>query len=127
MVHVINTLTPSKIETIKERFTPANHYTDDLGGGCFEHWINVDGSGLLCCLCEYTDSLEDCALIMYGVNINELRTADFLTACITDEDVNHAIQTGAPLPPNINEIVAFVKGETNRLPVTPCGLENYLS
>ena len=118
-------LTPEKIARIKSGMTPDNSYTDDLGY-CQETWGGVDGSCTLRCLIEYPNAPEYSMVKYFGINIKDLRTTDFLRTCLIDEDVNHALYMDK-IPENLDELVAFVKGETNRLPVTPCGLENYLN
>ena len=121
---VIDSLTKENIDSIKEGYKN-DLYTDDLGGGMYEHWINTNGSGMLMCLVEYADCTEECRLILYGVKVDELRTIDFLNQCIENEDVNHCI-SGDGMPQNIIQVVEFVSGKSNKISVTPCGLENYL-
>lgn len=103
--------------------------TDDLGD-FKEHWINTQDPthGNIKVLVEYTEDPQENRLIDYGVNVAELRTKTFLLALLEDGDVNHALgMRDNEIPTDsLKAVCEFISGHTNRIPCTPCGLENYV-
>ena len=109
-------------------------------GNQTEQWagLSTNSTETIKCLIWNEGYPEDCVLIDYGVTRAELcRDTRFLVACLNDGDVNHAIKdetdpdTGKEVSVlselEIKQIFAWHLGESDCIPVTPCGLENFIA
>lgn len=119
-------------------------YSEDIRldysfGGHEEWWIGEKGTTTLKVLL-WDDCKQDEGegfLTDYGFDVKFLRSdTHFIGKCLSDGDVNHALKE---LPCNYGEeemlykleneyakdLFSWYLGTTNRIPITPCGMENY--
>lgn len=106
--------------------------------GYEEYWIGEKGTTTLKALmwsdCKQSDG--EGWLIDYGFTVKSLRAdTHFVKTCLCDSDVNHALDE---IPssegneelfrlksPYARELFYWYLGMTNKIPITPCGMENY--
>lgn len=118
-------------------------YSEDIRldysfGGHEEWWIGEKGTTTLKVLLwdDCKQSEGEGFLTDYGFDVKFLRSdTHFIVKCLTDGDVNHALED----IPNCGEdediyklenecakdLFSWYLGTTNRIPITPCGMENY--
>lgn len=113
----------------KEKERILSIYADDIrldyeDGETEEYWIGENGTTDLK-MFHFWDGQGE--IISFGKTIDELRKdTAFFKAIVTDEDVNHGINTDGELSEDsMKEIIDWITGKTNRLPITACGAENY--
>ena len=101
-----------------------NEYENDIYSNADEIWIGLKGTTTLKVIMDS----DDLYLYEYGVTVQELRKDPvFFRALFTDGDVNHALSSDDRLTAaNYNEIFKWYNGVTQILPVSPCGLVNFI-
>lgn len=98
-----------------------------------EVFLGMDGRGLIECLVPYVDGNAITAyyLISYNITADDLREGtQFIEACLTDADVNHAlcnVEPGHALPARrMLQLMDWWYKKSDFFPITPCGLVNYV-
>lgn len=112
--------------TAEEREDILKKYADDVRlyydeGWTKEWWIGESGSTTIKMLHWWEDGGEDNGeFIDFGETINELRKdMNFVRALVTNEDVNHGLDT------EYDCSLKWLAGDTNVMPITACGAVNY--
>ena len=118
-------------------------YSNDVHCSCSldgyeEYWIGEKGTTTLKALmwndCKQSDG--EGWLIDYGFSVKSLRAdTHFVKTCLCDPDVNHALDE---IPssegneelfklemPYAKQLFYWYLGITDKIPITPCGMENY--
>lgn len=103
-----------------------------------EYWIGENGTTTLKALmwndCKQSDG--EGFLIDYGFSVKSLRAdTHFVKTCLCDSDVNHALDEIRSAEgseelfklemPYAKQLFFWYLGMTNKIPITPCGMENY--
>lgn len=117
----------------------SNDIRCDFSDGDYEeYWIGENGTTTLKALmwndCKRSEG--EGFLIDYGFTVKSLRSdTHFVKTCLCDPDVNHAldsIQTSTESeeqfklkPSYAKQLFHWYLGLTKRIPITPCGMENY--
>jgi hypothetical protein len=107
------------------RFSENNKHDISCGQG-EEWWLGISNGTIK----SIVLTNEKAYLTDYGISTYELRiTTSFAVACMTDGDVNHGLdydgEEAIMNDGDLEDLVKFLRCETNILPVTPCGLVNY--
>lgn len=115
-------------------FINANELVSNYDG---EYWDGINNSNTLKVLISNIDGWFLCD---FGITAEQLRKDEqFFYACLNDGDVNHGLDSyrvlhddgcifveSAPSFEEFKNVLSWFKGETDFLPVTPCGLTNYI-
>lgn len=118
-----------QIETITQEEFDAlrKFYKDDYVSDDCDHWFGLKGTTpIKCVVCNE----EEWSLIHYQICVQDLRrTTKFLAACLTDGDVNHSLaglEDNELSKDDMQCLYDWYIGKTDMIPVTACGLVNYV-
>ena len=124
-------LTREMLEWLKQEYQNDIHFdwmtSEDSEDG--EYWIGENGTTPMMIALWYGDDEGMCRLIwLGGVTAQQLRQdRDFLAAWVANEDVNHSMScTDGISRESLEQYFRWQTGKTDTVPVTPCGLVNYI-
>ena len=98
----------------------------------FEAWIGLKGGQTIKAVWGCGDEFY---MTDYGISVETLRADhNFIVACLNDGDVNHALSgiyehecfVDDDREKEIKWVMEWFLGKKDLLPVTPCGLQNYI-